>query len=342
MRAWVSIAFILATVSLSASLAVSQTTESLTSTVPQSTESLAEVYETAMGHVEKGEHQEALPLLRMVVADSADFAAAHYNLGFVYERLGTLDSAGLAYRSALSLDSTLVMAHYGLGTLSLRTGNREVAILHLRKATGYDPSFADAYLNLGNALAATEDLDGAIVSLRKAIDLRNDYADAYYQLGATMYRKAGSASEYGEVIDVYKKAVELDPQHVNASVAHFYLAKMYLDTQQYAEAVASADNAVKVKPDLAQALFIKGKALEGLDNTPEAIEAYKKAIEKKTPYGSAHYALARLYQKSEQYELALQEYKAAADDETFSGADNALKAASSIESYLKKKAASGG
>ncbi len=326
-------------------LSFSQPAESVTppdTTAPAEPLSLAEVYENAMQFVEKGEFRDALPLIQIVVADSFEFADAHYNLGFVYERLDLIDSARTAYRAALSLDSTLVMAHYGLGSLSLRMGEYDVAVAHLRKAVGYDPNFAGAYLNLGTALEASNDLDGAIVSLTKATELKPDYVDAYYQLAATKYRKAASSADYPGVIEVYEKAVELGPDHVNASVAYFYLARMYLATKQYEQAVSAADNAVKIRPDLAQACFVKGKALAGLGKTAEAIEAYKTAIEKKTPYGSAHYALARLYQSTEQYELALEEYRAAAEDASFQGAENAAKAAKSIEDYLKKKAASGG
>jgi tetratricopeptide (TPR) repeat protein len=304
--------------------------------------SLAEVYENAMEFVEKGEYRDALPLVQIVVADSAEFADAHYNLGFIYERLESNDSARTAYRAALSLDSTLVMAHYGLGSLSLRIGKYDVAVKHLRKATGYDPSFAEAHLNLGTALEAIDDLDGAIVSLQKATELKPDYVDAYYQLAATKYRKAASSSDYPGVIETYEKAVELGPDHVNASVAYFYLSRMYLATKQYEQAVTAADNAMNIRSDLAQAAFVKGKALAGLGKTAEAIEAYKDAIARKSPYGSAHYALARLYQSTEQYELAMEEYSAAADDVSFNGAENAAKAAKSIEDYLKKKAASGG
>ncbi|KPJ60526.1 MAG: hypothetical protein AMJ46_05825 [Latescibacteria bacterium DG_63] len=345
MRVRLSLMFVLAALFLWTTGSVSQPAEPASPAEPlppAEPVSAAEVYENAMELVEKGEYRDALGLLQIVVADSANFADAYYNLGFIFERLEAADSARMAYEAALSLDSTLVMAHYGLGTLSLRGAEYDVAVTHLRKAVGYDPSFAGAYLNLGTALEATNDLDGAIVSLQKATELRPDYTDAYYQLAATKYRKAASSSDYPGVIEVYEKAVELDPQHVNVSVAYFYLARMYLATKQYDMAVAAADNAVKVRPDLAQACFVKGKALVALGKNEEAIEAYKEAIEKKTPYGSAHYALARLYQSTEQYKLALEEYKAAAEDESFPGAENAQKAAKSIEDYLKKKAESGG
>jgi superkiller protein 3 len=307
----------------------------------QSEEPAAKAYLDAMEYVQKGNYSDALPLLQKVVSDSADFALGHYNLGFAYERLGAPDSARVAYEAALSLDSTLVIAHYSLATVALRSQDYPTAVEHLRKATELDSTFVAAYLNLGAALDQANDLDGAVTALNKAIQLKPDYVDAYYQLGSTQFRKAASAKDYPDVITTYKKALELGPAHANASVAHFYLARMYLATGQNEPAITSADEAIKLKPDLAQAYFVKGKALSTLGKDDAAIAAYKKAIEKNQNYGSAHHALGILYQKKEQWEFALKEYRAVAKDTTSPQAPAAAKAAKAIEDYLKKTAQQG-
>ncbi|MFH0778753.1 MAG: tetratricopeptide repeat protein [Candidatus Eisenbacteria bacterium] len=308
----------------------------------QSPRHASQVYVDATAMIEKGDYPQALPLLKEVVADSTEFADAHYNLGFVYERLGYADSAMQEYATALSIDSLLVMAHYGMGTLALRTQDYAGAIRHLRTAVSLDTTLVSAYFNLGTALDATDDLDGAVAVLSKVVSVKPDYVDAYYQLAASLYRKATSAQGYPAVIEAYKKALEMGADHVNAAVAHFYLARMYLATSQHEQAAASADAAVKIRPDLAQAYFIKGKALVSLGRDDEAATEFRKAIEKKPGYGSAHYALGRLLQKKEQYELALEQYRNATKDPGFPEAESAAKAVKALEDYLRKKAEQGG
>ena len=301
----------------------------------------AKLYLDAVEYVQKGSYSEALPLLQKVVSDSANFAKGQYSLGLAYEKLGAFDSAGVAYGKALSLDSTLVIAHYGLATIALRKQDYADAVKHLRKTTELDSTFAEGYLNLGAALDQANDLDGALAALRKTVQLKPDYADAYYQLAATQFRKAATDKDYPDVITTYKKALELDSTHVNAPVAHFYLARMYLAMKQNEQAIASANETIKMKPDMSQAYFVKGKALTALGKDDEAIAAYKKAIEKNQNYGSAHHALGILYQKKEQWQLALKEYKAAARDTSSPQSPTAAKAAKSIEEYLKKTAEQG-
>lgn len=301
----------------------------------------AQSYLDAVEYVKKGSYSEALPLLRKAVQDSAGFVEAQYNLGFTYEKLDIPDSAKVAYNAALALDSTLVGAHFGLSTIALRNQDYPTAVKHLRKATELDSTSAEAFFSLGAALDQTNDLDGALVSLQKAVQLKPAYVDAHYQLASTMSRKAASAKEYPEVIAAYKKALELGPTHPGAATAHFSIARMYLAMGQNDMAVASADEATKIKPDLFQAYFVKGKALAALGKDDEAIVAYKKAIEKKQNYGNAHYGLGLIYQKKEQWQLALKEYKAAARDSTFPQVPAATKAAKSIEEYLKQTAAQG-
>ena len=307
----------------------------------QTEQPAAKSYLDAREYVNKGGYSDALPLLRKAVSDSAGFVEAQYNLGFTYEKLNILDSAGVAYGAALSLDSTLVGAHFGLSTIALRTQDYATAVKHLRKATELDSTSAEAFFSLGAALDQTNDLDGAIVALRKAIQIKPDYVDAHYQLAATLSRKAASAQDYPDVIAAFKKALELDSTHANASTAHFSVARMYAAMKQNDQAISSADEAIKIKPDLFQAYFVKGNALTALGKDDEAIAAYKKAIEKRQNYGSAHFALGRLYQKKEQWQLALKEYKAAAQDTTSPQVPAAKKAAKQIEDYLKQTAAQG-
>jgi len=77
-----------------------------------------------------------------------DFAAAHYNLGFILQELGRLDEAEASSAQAIALK----------------------------------PDYAEAHNNLGNALQKMSRLDEAKASYTQAIALKPDFVAAFWNL----------------------------------------------------------------------------------------------------------------------------------------------------------------
>ena len=100
-----------------------------------------------------GRTREALQSFLRATELSPEFAAAHYNCGWVSEELGDLDAARMHYERALQLGQN---TSGNLAALAARQGNWASARLHAGQALAIDPGLAIAE----HALASVEIAEG--------------------------------------------------------------------------------------------------------------------------------------------------------------------------------------
>lgn len=82
--------------------------------------------------------------------------------------------------------------------------------------------------------------------------------------------------DYNKAIEVYKKALELEPK---STLANYELALTYFTTGNYEKAIEHSDIVLKQKSDyIIQAYITKGSALDQLGKTKESIKLFEKAI----------------------------------------------------------------
>ncbi|HEY4612514.1 MAG TPA: tetratricopeptide repeat protein [Bacteroidota bacterium] len=114
----------------------------------------------------------------------------------------------------------------------LRKGNPAEAKRQLEALLKNDAKNAEAHYWLGITLLRREvlDLDEAVDHMEEAVDLNPDNADYHYGLGAALGTKAQSANPLKQawlapqIKNAFAKAVELNPNHINArgGLADFY------------------------------------------------------------------------------------------------------------------------
>jgi len=130
----------------------------------------------------------------------SDLAAAHYNLGVTYGKLGRYQDAIEAFKQAIGIKPDLAEAHCGLGFAYGELGRYQDAIESCKQAIRIKPDYASAHYNLGNAYGKLGRYQDAIESFKQAIRIKPDYAEAHYNLGVA-YRKIGNK---GSALDEYK------------------------------------------------------------------------------------------------------------------------------------------
>ncbi len=106
------------------------------------------------------------------------------------------------------------------------------------------------------------------------------------------------ADRYGEAIEQYRKALELNPDDF---VAHRYLAAAYAKSGMAEQAEEHVQIADKLDPSL---MVNEGTDLAKKGFVKEAIEQYEKALAINPNHASAHYNLGITYAKSGQMEKA--------------------------------------
>lgn len=108
--------------------------------------------------------------------------------------------------------------------------------------------------------------------------------------------------DYNKAIEVYKKALELEPK---STLANYELALTYFTTGDYPKAIEHSDIVLKQKSDyIIQAYITKGSALDQLGKTKESIKLFEKAIKQTEGHYLLYYNLALNFYKIKDFEQA--------------------------------------
>jgi len=127
-------------------------------------------------------------------------------------------------------------------------------------------------------------------------------ADDWYAWGCELDEVAPE-----EASAAYRRALELDPTHVDALIN---LGRLLHEAGQVGAAEAHYRRARARRPDDATACFNHGVALEDLGRLADAIAAYERALACDPDYVDAHYNLARLYERLGRQTAAIRHLKA--------------------------------
>lgn len=167
------------------------------------------LFKKAARAVERGEYEEAIALLRRVVAaDPKDFVA--------WSQLGTL--------------------------LSARREHEEAEQAYAR-ALAARPDYATALVNLGRLRMARKNFDGAVEVLSRAVEAQPRSAAAHHLLGESLLQvKKGSRA----VVHL-NEAIRLDP--VGRAEAHLRLALLYNAAGLKDRAAAEYEQFLAKNPD---------------------------------------------------------------------------------------------
>ena len=110
-----------------------------------------------------------------------------------------------------------------------------------------------------------------------------------------------------EAREAYRRAVELDPDHVEA---HVNLGRLLHEDGELEAAEAHYRVALRIDENDATAAFNLGVVLQDAERFPEAREAYEKAIAADPDHADAHCNLAQLYERLGQPRAAIRHWTA--------------------------------
>src|SRR5207237_9152886 len=176
-------------------------------------------------------NETAVDLLARAIEADPNFVVAHYTLGAVHQALGNRRKAAAQFRAATQLDATYPEPYTARGGLFLAAPRRlfDQAVEAYNKAIELRPFYADAHVGLGDARAAKGEIDGAIGAYQKALSYNALNPKVHMSLGKIYYAEKGL---YYESVQSYKRAIDLDPQSVEARMG---LGEVYEDKGLYKE-----------------------------------------------------------------------------------------------------------
>lgn len=162
---------------------------------------------------------------------------------------------------------------------------------YYRKTLEKEPGRAEAHAHLGQLLHATGRYDEAIAEFREALRLKLDLADAHFGLGFALAAK----QDYVAAERAYRAGLaqpKRNVQHV-AALKH-NLGVVLTHQNKHAEALAEITAAQAMVPNLPNADFNAGNALQMLGRLQEAEMAYLRALTRNPLDLRAHAELNRL------------------------------------------------
>ena len=275
---------------------------------------------------------------RQILALQPEHIPALYGLYALAQRRGQEQEAEDLLNRVLEIEPDNIRAWFGLGTLHQTRERLSLAELAYRQALSYqpEPNIAMAiYHNLGYALQQQGKLDEAISYYQKARELRPDSIEAevlwanalnmqgklspeqqlhYASINNKLGHKRRQANDLSVATEYYQQAIALNPNFVEA---HYHLGRLLQLAENWTEAIAAYQTALKIQPDylpadlaIANIRYAQGKlaAEQQLEysmlnnkvgnqylqvgDLQIAIEHYHQAIELNPDLAEAYYNLA--------------------------------------------------
>lgn len=135
-------------------------------------------------------------------------------------------------------------------------GNTDEALQHFREALRLDPLNAEAHYNVGSVLRSRGDLREAIAQFRQALQLRDDWVPAVASLAWLLATAPDAAlRDANQAVRFAEQSADLTGRQ-DASALDV-LAAAYAAAGQFDRAVATAEAALRLKPDAALAAAIR-------------------------------------------------------------------------------------
>ncbi len=120
--------------------------------------------------------------------------------------------------------------------------------------------------------------------------------------------KRGETAHYQEAVDAYKQAIRLKP---DCAEAHYSLGVAYSKLDRWQGALDAFKQAIRLEPDYAEAHCNLGAAYDGLHRYQEAVDEYKEAIRLKPDDALTHYNLGVAYGELGRHQEELDAFKEA-------------------------------
>jgi tetratricopeptide (TPR) repeat protein len=262
-------------------------------------------YGRAQEAAAKGDLNDAKAQLIEAVRADDKHAEAHNLLGFVLGQQGDLESALVHLQRAVALRPESAEAHYNLGVALWYSGSKDRAISELRESVRLDPAAGASHAFLGTALQETGDLPGARLSLQRAIALLPPTSATYIDLGIVYLRAGDLDKALGQIeAGLNAPGSSLPKPDWDTAIADLRMALAANSGRAEVhnmlglllgrkgagtnEVAAEFREAVRLRPNFAEAQNNLGLVLTQADEDEAAMAAFREAIRIRPNYADAH------------------------------------------------------
>lgn len=232
-------------------------------------------YDLGVIAAKDGDDDAAIDALSKSIAINGDHMQSFVARAEAERRAGKKKDARADYEKVLKTadeeDPNRKDAAVRLASLLRDDGDYDDAVEVIRDVVRVAGVSAPVYTELGLVYIAQKRLDLAQLVLAKAIELDAKNAATFNALAILALRQ-GHAQE---AFDRFDKAVELDPNYIDA---RFNKASVLLDAGDYARAKTELSAIIQKVPDDYAAMVSLGVAHRGLKELPEAKKQWERVV----------------------------------------------------------------
>ncbi|HEV8336963.1 MAG TPA: tetratricopeptide repeat protein [Candidatus Polarisedimenticolia bacterium] len=227
----------------------------------------------AIALITAGKNEEAIPILKDYLEKNPNNAPVQFALGKAYISTKQYDEAVPALTKTLAIKPDQGGAHFYLGIAHAQMGRDEEAIKEFQAEIPISPDQDSTYSNLASIYEKQGKLDDALENYKKAAEINPKRPEIHASMAAIYEKKGNQALAEAE----YKALADVDP--ANASVTWYNIGAIAKNNDKNPDAVRAFKKAVELDPKYAQAHRELGYALVQQGDFNGAVEHFKKYIE---------------------------------------------------------------
>ncbi len=234
-----------------------------------------------------GNYAEAAKLFEKANKESRNCEAL-FGLGLARYRLKEVDSAVIAFQSAVQCDPHLVLAHLALGEAYSERGNDKEALASYLLALNLEPRNSSALRGAASLYVRGKIPQKAIETLEVLVLVEPNDPQAHVDLGAeylAVGNQQGSESQF-------QAALRLNPGDKAALLG---LGNAYLRKGDAEGATSTLQQVIRLAPDAPEPRFLLGSEFNREGRFEEAAAQLKNALRLGLEDPQIYYHLARAY-----------------------------------------------
>jgi arylsulfatase A-like enzyme/Flp pilus assembly protein TadD len=197
--------------------AAGQSHDALQGADPKDKIGISNILQQGMIAVEDGRYEEAIPLLKQVLADSPLVTAAQMQYGIALAKTRRYEEAIVALRKSVEQLPDSVQSQYELGLALFETGAWRDSVPYFEFVAKKRPKWADAQYSLAAVYARTQHVPEAVDLLQNVVQLNPQHFRANLLLGRILTLQHHAA----EALPYLKQAVTSAPENFEP---HAFLA----------------------------------------------------------------------------------------------------------------------
>jgi tetratricopeptide (TPR) repeat protein len=262
-----------------------------------------------------GDYASAIAALDARLAKVPDDVVTHMTKGVLLSRIERFDDALDAFGSAIRLKPDWVGPLFSKGMILAAKGEYDAAYRSMEQVTEKRPTYADAWSVKGIILGTQKKYAEAIVCFDRVIEIDPVNEDAW-RSKSTALNKLG---RYEEAIYCYEKLAALSPA-IEETRRFLQEEKIKLEdartlfrqgvdmakSRLYPEGLALLKDAIELRPNYVDALYISGVINGVMGNYPDAMQHFERVLEIRPEHVESLYGKANILLKIGSHQKALE------------------------------------